>query len=168
MRTLQERTCARDRALCLRHIHTSAHQRAPHDIEARALVVGPAATVRRCRGQSGRPRRPSRRPRHAGKKCCCEEPGARCCEAADGQCRAVESLLRPGSTTQRVSLPLSTPVFECFERACTPQRGAAREGRQILVREEWLTESRFGISKFGIPIEISCLRGSAVFCFFKK
>jgi hypothetical protein len=54
--------------------------------------------VRRCRGQSGRPRRPSRRPRHAGKKCCCEEPGARCCEAADGQCRAVESLLRPGST----------------------------------------------------------------------
>ena len=98
MRTLQERTCARDRALCLRHIHTSAHQHAPHDIEARALVVGSAATVRRCRGQSGRPRRPSRRPRHAGKKCCCEEPGARCCEAADGQCRAVESLLRPGST----------------------------------------------------------------------
>ena len=135
MRTLQERTCVRDCVLCLRHIHTSEHQRAPHDIEARALVVGPAATVRRCRGQSGRPRRPSRcvfilqyllqtrRPRHARKKCCCEEPGARCCEAADGQCRAVESLLRPGSTTQRVSLP--TLVFECFERACTPQRGAA-------------------------------------------
>ena len=78
MRTLQERTCARDRALCLRQIHTSERQRAPYDIEARALVVGPAATVRRCRGQSGRPRRPSRRPRHAEKKCCCEEPGARC------------------------------------------------------------------------------------------
>ena len=45
MRTLKERTCARDRALCLRHIHTSEHQRAPHDIEARALVVGPAATA---------------------------------------------------------------------------------------------------------------------------
>ena len=149
MRTLQERTCARDRALCLRQLHTSERQRAPYDIEARALVVGPAATVRRCRGQSGRPRRPSRRPRHAGKKCCCEEPGARCCEAADGQCRAVESLLRPGSTTQRVSLP--TPVFECFERACT--RRILREVRQILVREEWLTESRFGKVKFGIPIE---------------
>ena len=27
--------------------HTSAHQRAPHDIEARALIVGPAAMCRR-------------------------------------------------------------------------------------------------------------------------
>jgi hypothetical protein len=115
MRTLQERTCAHNHALCLRHIHTSAHQRAPHDIEARALVVGPAATVRRCSGQSGRPRRNSRCPSHAGKKCYCEEPGARCCEAADGQCRAAESLLRPGSTTQRISPP--TPVFEWF-RTC--------------------------------------------------
>jgi hypothetical protein len=38
MRTLQERTCARDRVLCLRHIQTSEHQHRP---------VGDGAEVQR-------------------------------------------------------------------------------------------------------------------------
>jgi hypothetical protein len=64
-------TCAPCRSVPARAIAccvcdpSSEHQHAPHDIDARALVVGPAATVRRCRGHRGRPRRPSRRPRHA-------------------------------------------------------------------------------------------------------
>ena len=38
MCTLQERTCARDCALCLRHIHTSAHQRVQGMLEKNATA----------------------------------------------------------------------------------------------------------------------------------
>jgi hypothetical protein len=102
MRTLQERTCARDRALCLRQIHTSERQRAPHDIEARALVVV-RGDLRGARGML-------------------KKNAAARSQGLAAARRPMGSAALPGSTTQRVSLP--TPVFECFERACTPQRGA--------------------------------------------